>query len=173
MSNTTTCNSDINIPDYNILRQQNLEKINTYYNTLLSSYTQSYKDFTTQNVSANVNDRTYANTTLKPKVQNYNTQILNVSKSMIDNINQDTDLIMAQKDQLKENTIKIDNMINEIKLLKDKNNEMNILTRARTDSLNSTKSGADDMNFYTQIYIGINFLMLLCIICLVIYIVSS
>jgi hypothetical protein len=74
---------DIAIPDYTILRQQNLTKINSYYDNLLSSYNQSYKDYSTQSASANVNDRTYANTTLRPKVQNNNTQIINLSKEMI------------------------------------------------------------------------------------------
>jgi hypothetical protein len=156
---------DIAIPDYTVLRQQNLDKINNYYNTLLSSYTQNYRDYTTQSASTNVNDRTYANTTLKPKVQNYNTQIINVS--------QDTDLIMQQKDQLQDKTNQIDTLMNNIKLLKEKDNEMNILTRARNDSLTSTKTGTDDMNFYTYIYIGINMLMILCIIGIVIYLVYS
>ena len=171
--NTSAGSCDIAIPDYTTLRQQNLDKINEYYNTLLSSYTQSYRDFTTQSASSNVNDRTYANTTLKPKVQNYNTQIINVSQSMIDNVDQDTDLIMQQKDQLLEKTNQIDTIMNNIKLLKEKDNEMNILVRARNDSLNSSKTGTDDMSFYTYIYIGINILMVLCIIGIVIYIVYS
>jgi len=171
-SNTSSdCN--ISIPDYTTLRQQNLDKINNYYNTLLSSYTQNYRDYSSQSASSNANDRIYANTTLKPKVQNYNTQIINVSQSMIDNVNQDTDLIMAQKNQLHEKTSQIDTLMNNIKLLKEKDNEMNVLSRARNDSLNSTKTGTDDMNFYNYIYIGINLLMVLCVIGIVIYIVYS
>ena len=176
-SATTTISSvgncNIAIPDYKTLRQQNLDKINNYYNTLLASYTQNYRDYSTQSASANVNDRTYANTTLKPKVQNYNTQIINVSQSMIDNVNQDTDLIMEQKTELQEKTMQIDTLMNNIKLLKEKDNEMNILSRARTDSLNTTKSGTDDMNFSTYIYIGINILLVLCVIGIIIYIVYS
>ncbi len=166
-------NCNISIPDYTTLRQQNLDKINNYYNTLLSSYTQNYRDFSSQSASSNVNDRTYANTTLRPKVQNYNTQIINVSQSMIDNVNQDTDLIMEQKNQLLDKTNQIDTLMNNIKLLKEKDNEMNVLSRARNDSLNSTKTGTEDMNFYTYIYIGINILMVLCVIGIVIYIVYS
>jgi hypothetical protein len=170
-TNNSSCN--ISIPDYTTLRQQNLDKINKYYNTLLSSYTQNYRDYSNQTASSNVNDRTYANTTLKPKVENYNTQIINVSQSMIDNVSLDTDLIMEQKTQLQEKTNQIDTLMNNIKLLKEKDNEMNILTRARNDSLNSTKTGTDDINFYTYIYIGINILMVLSIIGIVIYIVYS
>ena len=166
-----SCN--IGIPDYTVLRQQNLDKINNYYTTLLSSYTQSYRDFTTQSASSNVNDRTYANTTLKPKVENYNKQIINVSQSMINNVDQDTDLIMQQKDELLNKTRSIDTILNNINMLKDKDNEMTVLSNARRDSLNSTKSGADDMNFNTYIYIGINILMVLCVVGIVIYIVYS
>ena len=172
-TNPAVGNCNIAIPDYTALRQQNLDKINNYYNTLLASYTQNYRDYSTQSASTNVNDRTYANTTLKPKVQNYNTQIINVSQSMIDNVNQDTDLIMEQKNTLQEKTTQIDTLMNNIKLLKEKDNEMNILSHARTDSLNTTKSGTDDMNFYTYIYIGINMLLVLCVIGIVIYIVYS
>ena len=166
-----SCN--IGIPDYTVLRQQNLDKINNYYTTLLSSYTQSYRDFTTQSASSNVNDRTYANTTLKPKVENYNKQIINVSQSMINNVDQDTDLIMQQKDELLNKTRSIDTILNNINMLKDKDNEMTVLSNARRDSLNSTKSGTDDMNFNTYIYIGINILMVLCVVGIVIYIVYS
>ena len=164
---------DIAIPDYTILRQQNLTKINSYYDNLLSSYTQSYKDYSTQIASANVNDRTYANTTLRPKVKNNNTQIINLSKEMITNVNQDTELIIQQKDELTTKTRNIDTLLNNIKLLKTKDTEMSVLTKARNDSLESSKLGAGDMNFNTYIYIGINILMVLVIIGTIIYLVYS
>jgi len=170
-SQSGSCN--IAIPDYTTLRQQNLDKINTYYNTLLSSYTQNYKDYSTQSASSNVNDRTYAKTTLQPKVQNYNTQIISVSQSMIDNVNQDTDLIMQQKNELLDKTRKIDTIMSNIQLLKDKDTEMTVLTGARNDSLTSSKTSADEMNFTTYFYIGINMLMVLCVIGIVIYLVYS
>lgn len=166
-------NCNITIPDYTVLRQQNIDKINTYYNSLLSSYTQNYKDYSNQSASSNVNDRTYANTTLNPKVQNYNSQLINVSQSMINNVNQDTDLIMQQKNELLDKTRKIDTIMNNIEMLKDKNNEMTVLSNARTDSLNSSKNSAEDMNFTTYVYIGINMLMVLCVIGIVIYLVYS
>ena len=83
----SSCN--IAIPDYKTLRQTNITKINDYYNTLLASYTKNYTDYSTQSVSQNVNDRTYADTTLKPQVANYNTQIINLSQSMIDSVDKD------------------------------------------------------------------------------------
>lgn len=173
VNNISNGNCNITIPDYPTLRQQNLDKINSYYNKLLSSYTQNYKDFSTQSASSNVNDRTYANTTLKPKVQSFNTQIITTSQAMIDNVNQDTDLIMSQKNELLEKTRAIDSLMNNIQLLKDKDNEMSVLTSARNDSLNSSKTGTDSMNFNTYIYIGINILMVLCVIGLIVYIVYS
>lgn len=169
---TEQCQSG-SIPDYNTLRQQNLNKINGYYSQLLSSYTQSYKDYSTQTASANVNDRLYARNTLKPKVDNYNTQLIKVSQNMIDNVNQDTDLILAQKDELTNKTREIDQMINNITLLKEKDNEMSVLARAREDSLNSAEHSKEDMQFYTYIYIGVCVLLLLIIIGIVIYLVYS
>ena len=170
---TPNIDTNIDIPDYTVLRQKNLDKINKYYDKILSSYTKTYTDYSTQSASANVNDRTYANTTLRPKVQDNNTQIINLSKEMIKNVNQDTELIMQQKDELSNKTHNIDTLLNNIKLLKIKDTDMTILTKARNDSLDSTKSGADDMNFSTSIYIGINVLLVLTIIGIVMYIVYS
>ena len=96
----------VNIPDYSVLRQKNLEKINNYYTDLLDTYTSTYADFNTQLSSANVNDRTYANTKLKPTVENTNIQMINLNQNMIDTVNKDTDLILDQKNQLQERTKK-------------------------------------------------------------------
>ena len=163
----------VTVPDYSVLRQQNIKKINEYYNTLLSSYTQNYSDYSKQLTSNNVNDRTYASTTLKPKVSDYNSQIINLSQTMINNVNQDNDLITAQKNDLTSKMAKIDSIMANIKLLKDKANEMSIVTNARQDSLNSTKTGAEDMQFTTYIYIGISILLVLLIIGLIMYLVYS
>lgn len=169
----TASSCQVYIPDYNVLRKQNVSKINEYYNNLLTSYTKNYTDYTTQSVSSNVNDRTYANTTLKPKVADYNTQVINVSQSYINNINQDVDLILEQKNQLQSKTTKIDTLIDNIKLLKDNDTDMRILTSSREDNLNSTKTSTGDMQFNTYIYIGICILLVLSIIGLMIYLVYS
>ena len=167
-----TCNN-IAIPDYNTLRQTNLDKIKGYYSQLLASYTQSYKDYSVQTASANVNDRLYAQNTLKPKVDNYNQQIINLSQNMINNVNQDTDLIMAQKNELIQKTRQIDQIMNNITLLRDKDNEMTVLTGARNDSLSSAQHSKDDMQFYTWVYTGICVLLVLIIVGIIIYLVYS
>ena len=166
-----TC--QVSIPDYSVLRQQNNSKINDYYNSLLKSYTSTYSDYATQSASVNVNDRTYANTILKPKVADYNTQVINLSQSYINSVNQDTDLIIEQKNDLQKKTAEIDNLMSNIKLLKNKELEVGVLTNSRLDSLNSTKTGAEDMQMMTYIYTGINILLVICIIGLIIYLVSS
>lgn len=170
-SSSNSC--QVSVADYDVVRQQNISKINTYYNTLLDSYTKNYTDYATQSASSNVNDRTYANTTLKPKVANYNTQVINVSQELINSVNQDTDLIIEQKNELQTKTLSIDNMIDNIKLLNDKDTEMTVLANSKQDSLNSTQSGTSNMQFNTYIYIGINILLVLSIIGLIIYLVYS
>jgi len=170
-SSSNSC--QVSIPDYDVLRQQNISKINTYYNTLLDSYTKNYTDYATQSASSNINDRTYANTTLKPKVADYNTQVINISQALIDNVNQDTDLVSEQKNELQSKTQSIDTMIDNMKLLNDKDTEMTVLSNSRQDSLNSTQSGTSDMQFNTYIYIGINILLVLSIVGLIIYLVYS
>jgi len=163
----------VTIPDYSVLRKQNILKINDYYNTLLSSYTKNYSDYSTQFASSNINDKTYANTTLKPKVSDYNKQIINLSQTMINSVNQDNELINLQKTELSSKMAEIDSLISNLSILKDKNNEMTVLSNARQDSLNSTKTSAEDMQFLSYIYIGICMLLVFIIIGLIIYLVYS
>lgn len=163
---------NIYIPDYTVLRQQNLDKVNSYYNTLLGSYTSTYNQYATQSKGTK-NDQNYANTVLLPKYTDFNTQLINLNQSMINGVNQDMDLISAQKDELTNKTRQIDTIMNNITLLKDKDHEMTVLTGARNDSLSSASEGLNEMNFSTYIFIGINVLVLLVILGLVIYIVYS
>ena len=170
--NGSSSSCSIAIPNYETLRQQNINKINTYYNELLNSYTSSYNDYATQSKGTK-NDQNYANKVLLPKYTNNNTQLINLSHTMINNINQDMDLISAQKDELNVKNRKIDTIMNNIIMLKDKDSEMSVLTSSRSDSLNSSDEGLNEINFYTYIYIGIDILLVLLILGLVIYIVYS
>ena len=170
-SDTESC--QVTIPDYSVLRDQNIKKINDYYKTLLTTYTNNYTDYATQSKSGNVNDRTYASTTIMPIVKNSNTQIINLSQTMINNINQDTDLITEQKNELTKKMSQIDSIMSNINILSDKDTEMTVLTGAKEDSLNSTSSSVEDMQFTTYIYIGISILLVLLIIGLIIYLVYS
>jgi len=163
---------DINIPDYTELRLQNLDKVNEYYNKLLGSYTSTYNQYATQSKGTK-NDQNYANTVLLPKYTNYNNQLINLTQSMIKGVNQDIDLIAEQKEELATKTRQVDTIMKNIALLKDKDNEMMVLTSARKDSLSSASDGLDQMNFSTYIFIGINVLVLLVILGLVIYVVYS
>jgi hypothetical protein len=167
----TSCQTSI--PDYKTLRQENFGSINDYYNNLLDTYTKSYTDYTTQKNSPNVNDRAYAETTLKPKVTDYNNQLIAISKAVIDSVDQDTDLIIEQKNQLQEKTSKVETLTNEIKMLKDKDDELLIVSNSREDSLNSTKTGTEDKQFTAYIYIGINILLVCLVIGFVFYLVYS
>ena len=170
-NNTDSC--QVLIPDYSVLRKDNIDKINTFYNTLLNSYTQNYSDYTKGNASNNINDRDNARTILKPKVQDANNQIINLSQTMINSVNQDADLINAQKNNLSKKMSEIDTIIANLTLLKDKDQEMTVLSTARDNSLSSTQSNTETIQFTTYIYIGICILMTLVIIGLIIYLVSS
>ena len=152
-SSTKSCQAPV---DYSVLRNNNITQITKYYNDLLDEYTKTYADYAQQNVSVNASDRIYADTTLKPKTELYNTQIINLSKELIDNVNKDTDLILDQKNELDLKSQKIDTLMTEIKLLKEKDIDLSITEKSRVDSLNTTKTSAEELNFTTQIYIGIN-----------------
>jgi len=170
-SSASSC--QVTIPDYSVLRQTNIDKINGFYNTLLSSYTQNFSDYTKGNASSNINDRTNATTILKPKVEDANNQIINLSQTMINSVNQDTDLINEQKNTLSQKMTKIDTIMANLNMLTDKDNEMTVLNTSRDDSLNSTKTNTENMQFNTYIYIGMCILITLIIIGLIIYLVTS
>lgn len=163
----------VTIPDYSVLRQQNIAKINDYYTTLLTSYTKNYTEYSTQSASSNINDKTNATTIIMPKVKDTNTQIINLSQAMINNVNQDTDLINSQKSELSGIMEEIDSIIGNLSLLNDKDTEMTVLSGANLDSLNSTTSSAEDMKFTTYIYIGICILLVILVIGLIMYLVYS
>jgi hypothetical protein len=171
-TNPGTSSCQVIIPDYTVLRQENIKKINDYYGTLLSSYTKDYTEYAKDSVG-NANSRANAATVLMPKVKNGNDQIINLSQAMINNVNQDTDLINEQKNELARKMAEIDSIISNISLLKDKDNEMTVLSSAKIDSLNSTTSSAEDMQFTTYVYIGICILLVLIVIGLIIYLVYS
>jgi flagella basal body P-ring formation protein FlgA len=86
-------NCDISIPDYTVMREDKIKKINDYYAKLLDSYTTSYANYSKQSTSSNINDKQYAETSLKQNVADYNSQVINLSQTLINNVNQDTDLI--------------------------------------------------------------------------------
>ena len=159
--------------DYSVVRKNNLNKITEYYNTLLNEYSKTYNEYASQSNSVNTNDRTYAETTLKPKTEAYNTQIINLSKELIDTVNKDTDLILDQKNELETKTQKIDTLMNDIKLLKQKNTDLSITEKSQVDSLNTTKTGADDLKMTSQLYMGVNILLVLLVIGFIVYLVYS
>ena len=163
----------ISIPDYSVLREQNIKQINDYYTKLLDTYTKNYSDYSSQSISNDADKRQAANSLLKPQVINYNTQIINLSQSLINNVNQDTDLITDQKNQLSIKMSSIDTLMTNIKMLTDKDNEMTVLSGSRLDSLSSTKTGSEDMQFNTYVYIGICILLVLVIIGLIVYLVYT
>ena len=170
---TKSASCQVIIPDYSTLRQENIDTINSYYNNLLNTYTKNYNDYSVQNASNQSNDRTYASTILKPKVSDSNKQIINLSQTMINSVNQDADLINAQKNTLTQKMLQIDSILANIKILNDKNSDMTILNNSRQDSLKSTKDSTYSIQFTTYIYIGICILLVLIIIGLIIYLVYS
>jgi len=172
-STSDSASCQVTVPDYSVLRKQTFDKINNYYNTLLSSYTKNYSDYVTNSASgAGASNNAYAKH-IQTDVENYNKQIINLSKAMINNVNQDNELITLQKTELDGKMAKIDEIMENAKLLEDKESEMTVLSNSRKDSLSSTKTSAEDMQFTTYVYIGICILLVLIIIGLIIYLVYS
>ena len=169
-SNNQSCNTPL---DYALVRKNNIAIITNNYNKLIDTYTQSYTDYSKQNVSTNLNDRTYADKTLKPQVAAYNTQIINISKELMNNINKDTDLIVEQTTELEKKTQNLNKLLDDIKILKEQNAELGVTEKSQEDNVRNTQTGSDDLHFTSQIYMGINILLICIVIGLIIYLVYS
>jgi len=179
MSSRTTSNAQTNSKivskkcenitplNYSIVRKQKIDKIINYYNELLKEYTKSYTDYTIDSNSLETDARTYAETTLKPKVEAYNSQIINLSKELINTVDRDIELILDQKKELDTKSKTIDTIMKEIKMLKNKKIDLSINEKSQIDSLNNTIESADDLKFTSQIYMGINILLVLLVIGLI------
>jgi len=166
------CNNT-NPPNYSIVRKQKIDKITNYYNDLLKEYTKLYTEYTLESNSLESDARTYAETTLKPKVEAYNSQIINLSKELINTVDRDTELILDQKTDLETKGKNIDTLMKEIKMLKNKKTDLSINEKSQIDSLNNTKEISENLNFTSQIYMGINILLVLLVIGLILYLVYS
>ena len=165
-----TCNTPL---DYAVVRKNNIATITQHYQDLLSTYTKTFTDYSTNNASSKKPDQDYAKLTLKPQTEAYNTQIINISRELMNSVNKDTDLIVEQTKELEKDAKKLDTLMNEIKLLNDKNAEVKIAEQSQEDNVKNTQSGSDDLHFTSQIYMGINMLLVLIVIGLIIYLVYT
>jgi len=166
------CNTTIPL-NYSIVRKQKIDTITKYYNNLLNEYTKLYTDYTIDSNKPEADARSYADTTLKPKVEDYNTQIIKLCKELINTVNRDNDLILDQKTELEKKSKNVNTLMKEIKMLKDKKIDLSINEKSQIDNLNNTKESAEDLEFTSQIYMGINILLVFLVISLILYLVYS
>jgi hypothetical protein len=159
--------------NYSIVRKQKIDKIINYYNELLKKYTESYTEYTIDSNSLESDARTYAETTIKPKAEAYNSQIIKLSKELIDTVDRDTELILDQKIELETKSKNIDTLMKEIKMLKNKKTDLSINEKSQKDSLNNTIERTEELSFTSQLYMGINILLVLLVLGLIIYLVYS
>ena len=169
-SNSQTCNTPL---DYAVVRQNNIAKITAHYQSLLNSYTKAYSEYATNNASTLKNDNDYARLTLLPQTEAYNKQIINISSELIKSVNKDTDLIVEQTKVLEDKNSQLNKIMDDIKILREKNAELKISEKSQEDNVKNTQDGSDTLQFTSQIYMGINMLLVLIVIGLIIYLVYS
>ena len=157
------------LPDYETLRNQNLDKINSYYNKILGDYTTNYTSYLNKINSADNDDRQNALTQIKPKVKSYNDHLIKINQEMIAKVNLTNDLIVKQKEELdlkrkivNENYIKIDN-------LKLKNRQLKNDNQGKESNLTDSNQLIKSNNTYKYGIIGVNILVLVVIIALLFY----
>ena len=170
LANNQTCSTPL---DYAVVRKNNIAKITEHYEYLLNTYTKAFTDYTTQNASTNKSDKDNARLILKPQTEAYNTQLLNICRGLMLSVNKDTDLIVEQTQELEKKSKHLDSLMDDIQLLKDKSSELKVSEQSQEDNVKNTQSGSDELHFTSQIYMGINMLLVLIIIGLIIYLVYS
>lgn len=160
------------LPEYEQLRKQNIDTINSYYTDLLSKYTGSYTDYAKNN-SGNINDRAFAETQLKPQTVNLNNQMLALNKKMLDSINSDNDNILALKNSLDAKNKAIQENGKTIERLRRTVDNTNIAYKSKNDNLEMTKSGLEDISFWNWIVVGADILLGVLILAMIIYIMMG
>ena len=158
---------------YEDVRKNKLKSITDYYNTLLTQYTTLYTQYSKDTKSTNKSDKDNAELILKPKIADYNTQLITLMQTLMDTNNKDVELILLQKNEVDNKSATNGSIISEIKILTDKNAELAAGKKVQDDNINSTKSGTEDINFTTQVYMGINLLLILLVIGLILYLVFT
>lgn len=160
------------LPNYEVLRQQNLTLINNYYNDLLAKYTQSYNNYV-KNSSSNASDRSYAETQLKPATVNYNNQMIALTQKMINNVNDDNNNILQLKSDLDSKKNQIEKLNTQIHKLKSQAENLETQFKSKNDNLNSTYKGQNNISIWNWVFIVINIILLICILCGVGYLLFS
>jgi len=167
-SQEAECNRDL--PDYETLRQQNLNKINTYYNETLGKYKDNYSSYLSKINSADDDDRQNANTQLKPRVKTYNDHLIKINKEMIAKVNLTNDLMIKQKEELDVKRKQIHRNYKNIDNLKQKNRQFKNDIQGKEVNLSESNQLIKSNNTYKNGLIGVNILALVVIISLLMFV---
>lgn len=160
----------LGLPNYETLRQQNLTSINSYYKDLLAQYSSSYTDYV-KNSAGNVNDRSYAETQLKPKTVDLNNQMITLNQQMIDSINEDDNNIIQLRNDLEMKKNKIEELNKNIRNLKKNSKNIDTNYKSRNDNLKNANQGLEDIKFWNWVYIAINVILICAIIGMIVYMI--
>lgn len=161
------CNE--NLPDYETLRQNNLQKINKYYNETLGKYKNNYSDYLNKINSADEDDRQNANTQLKPRVKTYNDHLIKINKEMIAKVNLTNDLMVKQKEELDLKRKRVHTNYKKIDNLKLKNRQLKNDNQGKESNLTDSNQLIKSNNTYKYGIIGVNILALVVIMALLLY----
>jgi hypothetical protein len=161
------CNEEL--PDYETLRQQNLQKINKYYNETLGKYKDNYSSYLNKVNSADEDDRQNANTQLKPRVKTYNDHLIKINKEMIAKVNLTNDLMIKQKEELELKRKRIQSNYKNIDNFKQKNRQFKNDNQGKEVNLSESNQLINSNHTYKYGYIGANILALVVIISLLMY----
>lgn len=162
MASSESC--EINIPDYKTVREQNIKKINDYYTNLLESYSKDYKDYQQQSDSYNINDRTYAESKIKPRMMEYGQQFYKVNQSLIEKVNGETDLIADQKKELLDKKANVSALTEELDAMKKKDKQMSTTASSSKDSIKTMQETINFKEIINYVLIAINIICILLVI---------
>lgn len=159
----------ISLKDYETVRNEMKEKMNTYYNEILGLYSASYDSYLDNIDSTDQDKIDYALTQLKPDVKSYNNQLIKINQVMIDRVNNVSKLIDEQKKSLVGKRNEIDANYTKIDKLKKRRDQLKVDITGNEDYLKEVDSRRENDSLYKSIYIGVNILLLIIIVSTLVY----
>lgn len=172
VTNRVADSCNLNLPNYEDVRDKNIKTINDYYDDLLTQYTKNYSDYS-RNSSGNASDRSYAETQLKPKTTSLNNQIIKLNQQMIDSINIDNDAIITLKNQLEDKKQRINDNIVLINKLKENKLIIENQYNLRNDNLKSSINELYYSNIWSWFFLIINIILIIIILISIGYLIFS
>lgn len=173
----TSCPENQNISEFNYekLRENNLNKIKEYYQSVLNEYTNKYGEYSKKLANGTDEQKENANFMMveNEDVKIINTHLIDIKKKLNEIVKTDTSNILVQKEKNeleKEEIKKNREKINNLKLIVNKNEK---ITETNSDTLHDNTTHNYNINYNQYILIIVNVILFVIMLILVYYLVFN